>query len=119
MQNVSMRRGVGNGKRDGNMQRLTGGLLAPPGPDPAEDHPFFLLVLVSTVGLSVAALLVFLLSPLNVTRALVALGIAHGYSDSAEVGSMDLAAYVVGYAASAALLLALGVLVGREVPRDS
>ena len=95
---------------------LLGGLVAPPGPDPTDDHPFYLLMLVSTIALSVATVLFFLFSPLNVTRALAALGIAHGYADSFEMGPADPGIFVVGYAAAAALLLTLGVLVGREIP---
>jgi hydrogenase/urease accessory protein HupE len=95
---------------------LLGGLVAPPGPGPADDRPFFLLLLVWTVVLSVAILLFFLFSPLNVTRALAALAMAHGYTDSSEMGQVDLATFVVGYATGATLLLTLGVLVGREIP---
>jgi hypothetical protein len=93
-------------------------VTVPSGPKLAFDHPFYALLLVMTVGAAVAAVLVYAVSPSNITRALLLLGVAHGYADRTTLGSADLGAFVVGYVAAAATMLTLGVLVGRELPDD-
>jgi hydrogenase/urease accessory protein HupE len=98
---------------------LMGSLLALPISDPTIDRLFFPLMLVTTGALAVLALLVYLFSPFNVTRALTLVAMAHGYADSSGMGTIDPAAFVLAYAAAGALLLALGVIVGREVPRNN
>lgn len=97
---------------------LLGSLLTPLSSDPTADHPSDPLMLVTTGALAIAALLVYLYSPLNTARALAIVAMAHGYADSTDIGVLDPAAFSLAYAAAAALLLGLGVLVGREASRS-
>lgn len=96
------------------MGLLLAGLAIPPGANPTVDHPSSLLALAAMAGTAAGAFLVFLFSPLNSTRALTALGMAHGYTDGTRLDPADLGTFVASYAALAAILLALGVLVGRK-----
>jgi len=75
-----------------------------------------LAMLAASVGLAGAALMPLRLSLPQSTSLMVLLGVLHGCTDRVEAGRAQESLFVLGYLATAALLLALGVGVGLASP---